>query len=56
MARSRIALATGFTLAAMSSPVGRYLLRFAVKSATAAAGAYISKRGIDFVTNKIVQR
>ncbi len=50
-----IAAALGFSLAALSTPIGKYLFRFAFRSATAAAGAYFSKKGLDYVSGRIRQ-
>ena len=48
-----IAVAIGFGLASFSSPIGRYLLKIASKSAVAAAGAYFSKKGLEYVSGKV---
>ena len=48
-----LALAAGFGLAAFSNPIGRSLLKIASRSAVAAAGAYFSKKGLDFVTHHL---
>ena len=48
-----IALAIGFGLAAFSSPIGRHLFKIASRSAMAAAGAYFSKKGLEYVSSKV---
>lgn len=46
------AAAGGFLLASFSSPLGRWLIKFALKTAVGAAGAYLSKQGINYLTSK----
>lgn len=48
-----VATIAGFAFATFSSPIGRGLYRLAAKSAIAAAGAYASKQGMNFIMNKI---
>ena len=50
------ALGVGFVLATISTPIGRVLLRFGARSAFAALGAYASKQGVNYITNKIKSR
>ena len=47
------AAAGGFLLASFSSPLGRWMMRFAFKTAIGAAGAYLSKQGIGYLTSKV---
>lgn len=48
-----IALAAGFVISSLSNPIGRGLLRFGARSAMAALGAYISKKGIDIMKDRV---
>jgi len=48
-----IAMAFGFTIASFASPIGKILFRIGMKSATAALGAYITKKSIEIVTSRI---
>lgn len=48
-----IAVAAGFVLSSIASPITRPLLRFGMKSAFAALGAYASREGMKYITKKI---
>jgi len=50
-----IAVATvfGFVLANVTSPLGKIIFRFAIRSATAAAYGYATKKSIDLITKQI---
>lgn len=48
-----IAATAGFVLATFPTQIGKVIFRIAIKSATAAAGAYVSKQGIDYLVKKI---
>lgn len=50
-----IAAGAGFALATMTTPFGRTLLTFATRSAIAAAGAYMSKKGMKILTDKVMK-
>ncbi|MFH0702590.1 MAG: hypothetical protein V2B14_03505 [bacterium] len=43
-----IAIATGFFLANFSNPIGKTLLRIAIKSSITALGVYISKKSMHY--------
>lgn len=47
------ALATGFILATFTKTFGKSLMKFAFKSGYAAAGAYVSRQGIKYITAKL---
>jgi hypothetical protein len=51
-----IAAIAGFALATFSTPIGKSLMRIALKSATAAAGAYVSKKGMNLVASRIMPK
>ena len=48
-----IAVGVGFTLATFSTPLGRFLIKIGMKSVTAAASAYITKQGLNYLSGKI---
>jgi|GEM_PF-2725162 len=48
-----LAVALGFTLASFASPLGKVIFRMGMRSATAALGAYVTKKGIKIIANKV---
>jgi hypothetical protein len=50
------AVAVGFLLASVSSVFTRPLMRFGLKSAFAALGAYASRQGIEYIKHKVQSR
>lgn len=48
-----VAIGAGFLVATISKPAGKFLMKFVISAVTGAAGAYVTRKGIDFVSNKI---
>jgi hypothetical protein len=48
-----VAALFGFTLATISSPIGKNIFKFLIKSAVAASYGYVTKKGIDIIADKI---